>query len=71
MSLMSVNTKPTAHLQNGHHGHPIKVVENRTGLTAHTIRVWEKRYEVVAPGRSSGGHRLYSDRDVERLMLLH
>jgi methanogenic corrinoid protein MtbC1 len=33
--------------------------------------VWEKRYGVVEPGRSQGGHRLYSDSDVERLLLLN
>ena len=50
--------------------HPIQVVAKRTGLTADVLRVWEKRYAVVEPGRSSGGHRLYSDVDVERLGLL-
>ena len=51
--------------------HPIQVVARRTGLTADVLRVWEKRYGVVEPARSSGGHRLYSDLDVERLSLLH
>jgi DNA-binding transcriptional MerR regulator/methylmalonyl-CoA mutase cobalamin-binding subunit len=51
--------------------HPIQVVVRRTGLTPDVLRVWEKRYGVVEPGRSQGGHRLYSDRDVERLMLLN
>jgi methanogenic corrinoid protein MtbC1 len=50
--------------------HPIQVVAKRTGLTADVLRVWEKRYDVVEPGRSTGGHRLYSDLDVERLSLL-
>ncbi len=51
--------------------HPIQVVVRRTGLTADVLRVWEKRYAVVEPGRSKGGHRLYSDDDVERLLLLN
>lgn len=51
--------------------HPIQVVARRTGLTVDVLRVWEKRYGVVEPGRSSGGHRLYSDDDVERLLLLN
>ena len=55
---------------NGHHGHPIKVVENRTGLTAHTIRVWEKRYQAVTPDRTPTNRRVYSDEDIERLQLL-
>jgi MerR family transcriptional regulator, light-induced transcriptional regulator len=50
--------------------HPIQVVARRTGLTADVLRVWEKRYGVVEPGRSEGGRRLYSDADVERLRLL-
>lgn len=51
--------------------HPIQVVSRRTGLSADVLRVWEKRYGVVEPGRSGGGHRLYSDLDVERLSLLN
>ena len=51
--------------------HPMAVVAQRTGLTSHAIRAWERRYDVVAPTRTPGGHRLYSDREVERLELLH
>jgi methylmalonyl-CoA mutase cobalamin-binding subunit len=47
--------------------HPIRVVARRTGLTPATIRAWERRYGAVAPVRSEGGQRLYSDRDLERL----
>ena len=50
--------------------HPIRVVAQRTSLTPATIRAWERRYDAVAPGRSEGGQRLYSDNDVERLTLL-
>ena len=50
--------------------HPIRVVSRRTGLTPAVLRAWEKRYGVVAPVRSAGGHRLYSDDDVQRLGLL-
>lgn len=50
--------------------HPIRVVASRTGLSPDTLRVWERRYGVVEPGRSDGGQRLYSDADVERLTLL-
>lgn len=51
--------------------HPIRVVAERTGLTPATLRAWERRYHVVEPGRSDGGQRLYSDRDVDRLARLH
>jgi DNA-binding transcriptional MerR regulator/methylmalonyl-CoA mutase cobalamin-binding subunit len=47
------------------------VVTQRTGLTSHAIRAWERRFGVVEPARSEGGHRLYSDQDVARLSLLH
>jgi DNA-binding transcriptional MerR regulator/methylmalonyl-CoA mutase cobalamin-binding subunit len=47
--------------------HPIRVVARRTGLTAATIRAWERRYGAVIPVRSEGGQRLYTDRDVMRL----
>ena len=50
--------------------HPIAVAARRTGLSAHTIRKWEERYRAVAPERSPGGHRLYSEGDIERLQLL-
>jgi methylmalonyl-CoA mutase cobalamin-binding subunit len=50
--------------------HPIQIVTRRTGLSADVIRVWEKRYGVVAPVRTATGRRLYSDGDVERLRLL-
>ena len=51
--------------------HPMRLVIQRTGLSADVLRAWEKRYGVVAPERSEGGQRLYSDEDVERLTLLH
>jgi DNA-binding transcriptional MerR regulator/methylmalonyl-CoA mutase cobalamin-binding subunit len=50
--------------------HPIRIVVQRTGLTADVLRAWEKRYGVVRPGRSETGRRLYTDADVERLRLL-
>lgn len=50
--------------------HPMRVVSLRTGLTPDLLRAWEKRYGAVAPVRSAGGQRHYSDADVERLTLL-
>jgi len=49
----------------------VRLVSERTGLSPHVLRVWERRYGVVSPSRSEGGQRLYSDRDIERLRLLH
>jgi len=50
--------------------HPVRVVAQRTGLSSHVLRAWERRYGVVAPTRTDGGQRLYSDADIERLSLL-
>ena len=50
--------------------HAIKVVARRTGLTAHVIRIWEKRYAAVEPERTGTNRRLYSDEQIERLSLL-
>ena len=49
----------------------MKVVTQRTGLTQHTIRVWEKRYNAVTPERTPTNRRLYSEDDIGRLLLLY
>jgi methanogenic corrinoid protein MtbC1 len=54
----------------GNQGHAIKVVVNRTGLSPHVIRIWEKRYAAVTPRRTPTNRRLYSDADIKRLVLL-
>ena len=56
---------------NGIAGHPIKIAANRSGLSPHVIRVWERRYGAVEPLRTETNRRLYSDEDIERLRLLH
>jgi DNA-binding transcriptional MerR regulator len=37
------------------------------GIPAATLRTWEERYDVVVPARSPGGHRLYSQSQLEQL----
>jgi DNA-binding transcriptional MerR regulator/methylmalonyl-CoA mutase cobalamin-binding subunit len=51
-------------------GHTMKVVARRTGLSPHVIRIWEKRYGAVAPGRTETRRRLYTEADIARLVLL-
>ena len=41
-----------------------------TGVMPHTIRTWEKRYQVFTPGRSEGGQRLYSETDLDKAKLI-
>jgi DNA-binding transcriptional MerR regulator/methylmalonyl-CoA mutase cobalamin-binding subunit len=50
--------------------YPIRYVSQRTGLTPHVIRAWEKRYKAVVPHRSEKNRRLYCEADVQRLQLL-
>jgi len=45
----------------------IGAVSRETGLSPHTIRVWQRRYGFPKPNREPSGHRLYSDSDVRRL----
>ncbi len=50
--------------------HSIRAVANRTGLTPHVIRVWEKRYAAVEPHRTGTNRRFYTEEDINRLNLL-
>ncbi|WP_435167802.1 MerR family transcriptional regulator [Paenibacillus glycanilyticus] len=45
----------------------IRKVSQLVGIPAVTIRAWENRYQLTAPVRSTGGHRLYRDADIETL----
>jgi DNA-binding transcriptional MerR regulator len=51
-------------------GFPIGFVSRRSGLSTHVIRAWERRYHAVAPHRSASGRRLFSQSDIDRLVLL-
>ena len=46
----------------------IKDLEKLTGIKAHTIRIWEKRYDIVMPHRTSTNIRFYTDMDLKKLM---
>jgi len=46
----------------------IKDMEVLTGVKAHTIRIWEKRYELIKPNRTEGNQRYYSEKNLRRLL---
>ena len=46
----------------------IKDLEKLTGIKAHTIRIWEKRYNIVSPHRTATNIRFYSDGDLKHLL---
>lgn len=43
-------------------------LEKLTGIKAHTIRIWEKRYNLLDPERTSTNIRYYTDKDLKQLM---
>jgi len=45
----------------------IGVVSRMTGISVATLRVWERRYGFPQASRTSGGHRLYAEREIARL----
>lgn len=46
----------------------IKDLEVLTGIKAHTIRIWEKRYGILTPERTDTKIRLYSDDELTLLL---
>jgi len=48
----------------------MRLVAERTGLSPDVLRAWERRYGAVAPSRSPGGQRWYTESDCARLRLL-
>lgn len=48
----------------------VKQVSTLTGVAPDTLRAWERRYGVVAPGRTEAGYRLYDEHDVARLQMM-
>lgn len=52
----------------------IKDLENLSGIKAHTIRIWEKRYNILQPMRTETNIRLYDAKNLQKLLnvvLLH
>ena len=58
---MTISKTPTFNL---------KAVLRETGMVADTLRAWERRYGLPLPERTPGGHRLYSQYDVETIKWL-
>ncbi len=46
----------------------IKDLEELSGIKAHTIRIWEKRYGIIVPERTTTNIRLYNDEDLKKLL---
>jgi DNA-binding transcriptional MerR regulator len=46
----------------------IRDLENFSGIKAHTIRIWEKRYSLLEPNRTSGNQRTYDLKNMLKLL---
>ncbi|KOS07919.1 MerR family transcriptional regulator [Flavobacterium akiainvivens] len=46
----------------------IKDLENLTGIKAHTIRIWEKRYSILTPERGDNNTRVYDTHALQKLL---
>lgn len=46
----------------------IKELERLSGIKAHTIRIWEKRHQLIEPQRTKTNIRYYSDDDLKKII---
>jgi DNA-binding transcriptional MerR regulator len=49
-------------------GYSIKDLERLSGVKAHTIRIWEKRYKIIEPNRTNTNIRQYNDDDLKKIL---
>lgn len=50
------------------HHFSIKDIENLCGIKAHTLRVWEQRYQLCVAKRKVSQHRIYDNNDLKELL---
>ena len=46
----------------------IRDLENFSGIKAHTIRIWEKRYSILIPERTDSNIRTYSEEELKKIL---
>jgi DNA-binding transcriptional MerR regulator/methylmalonyl-CoA mutase cobalamin-binding subunit len=51
-------------------GYSIRVASRLTGVSSDTLRMWERRYGFPKPVRNGSQVRVYTDADIERLVLI-
>jgi MerR family transcriptional regulator, light-induced transcriptional regulator len=59
-----------ARLRASEPGYSIRVASRLTQIEPDTLRMWERRYGFPVPTRTAGGSRVYSEADVETLLLI-
>ena len=43
-------------------------LEKLSGIKAHTLRIWEKRYNIVEPNRTDTNIRFYNDDQLRKIL---
>ena len=46
----------------------IRDLENFSGIKAHTIRIWEKRYNILIPERTDSNIRTYNETELKKIL---
>lgn len=55
-------------MEEGNNVFAIKDLENFSGIKAHTIRIWEKRYQILEPDRTDSNIRKYSESELKKIL---
>lgn len=55
-------------MEEGLNVYSIKDLENFSGIKAHTIRIWEKRYRILEPDRTDSNIRMYSETELKKIL---
>jgi DNA-binding transcriptional MerR regulator len=50
------------------HHFTINDIVNLSGIKAHTLRVWEQRYQILRPKRKESNHRYYDNDDLKEIL---
>ena len=55
-------------MEEGLNVYSIKDLENFSGIKAHTIRIWEKRYSILDPDRTDSNIRMYRESELKKIL---
>ncbi len=69
MSNLSSVNRPVHH--SGAEPLTIRRAAALTGVPEHTLRAWERRYDLLRPSRTESGYRVYDDADLARITAMH
>ena len=55
-------------MEEGNNVFSIRDLENFSGIKAHTIRIWEKRYGILIPERTDSNIRTYNESELKKIL---